>query len=1112
MPTTRPPRRCCAGLAIRAAAAAAAASLARRRPRLAVASLMLAAALAALLSAALPPPLALDASLDTLEARGTPHAAALHAERLLTGRLGEHAGALSKSGRPVPPPAPPAPCDAPSTAVHVLLADESAPRGGRGALEPPALRAACRLVRAVGALPSYRRHCHAAEPAAAAGAWYNQSEGCAATRCEAPVSLLSLPEVVAEGVPELRDGARATVRAGEAALAAALRAGVAACEASRAAAGPAAPLQASSSACMLLTASGLPPNFGCDAVCAALTEVRPTAMEAYAVAQALAGGAADARGCALGEFDDTRAAQILVGASVLAGWTARSEAANALMPLGPRALLDHAAVAAAAMGSLTPPAGAAQRIVWRVRGQAGEIDALVADIVAEARAAVAAGESEGAQAGVPNARLVVRWREWGAFDREISHQLASDVSWAGGSLLLIAVYLRVHTRSWTLSVGALVLIVASLPLSLFVSRVLLRISWLSVIDGIGIFVTVGVACDDVFILCDHHRAACRKAPAAKHSLEAREARLASTVAASMGAVAVTSLTTACAFGAAAFSPIAATRLFGMKVAVSVLVNFLLVALVFPAALWLAEERGCFDEHCGDCCEAEADELLLADSAEEEQAPAALRAGTPPSSALSYPANVGAFLAGPWLRCVTASRFWLVAALIATIAGAAAGGAKYSGFRGPREPPALFPPGTNQADYLAAEELLDADTGRADLRIVWGVLPVDAGNRNTLEWRSPGPLHLDDSFQPSRESVQLFFREVCQELGGRRPPSEATRAILPLIRRGDLKCWAEDFEAWLAQRGNASVPLSGDGTNATNTTAFLPAALPVPEALFDAAAREWHLTGGNYGGGEAGLWFDPASGAVRAVVVFSALTTYWARPPEVLAPQRQTLQAWIDTTTAAAPEGARAAFQTAGGAWAWEDTQRALVRGAWGSLAISLAISFIVLAMATNLAVGFAAIACIAGAVAVFLVLLMLEGWSLGVMESICVTAAAGLSVDYVSHVAVLMANHDGLGSESGGDAATVSGRLRHALATVGPSVVGACVTSCGAAAFLLPATIVFFSKFGAFVVTTLLASLLAALAALPAVASCAPPALLFGKEVGAGRGDVAVRAMELAAI
>ncbi len=112
------------------------------------------------------------------------------------------------------------------------------------------------------------------------------------------------------------------------------------------------------------------------------------------------------------------------------------------------------------------------------------------------------------------------------------------------------------------------------------------------------------------------------------------------------------------------------------------------------------------------------------------------------------------------------------------------------------------------------------------------------------------------------------------------------------------------------------------------------------------------------------------------------------------------------------------------------------------------------------------------------------GWTLGVIESICLTIVTGLSVDYSAHIGETYdESHKGARLN----------RLRDMLGTIGLSVFSAGVTSFGSACFLLGTTIIFFFRFGVFIMLTIGYSFIFALLFLPCVLSFIGASGNFGK-------------------
>jgi len=148
-------------------------------------------------------------------------------------------------------------------------------------------------------------------------------------------------------------------------------------------------------------------------------------------------------------------------------------------------------------------------------------------------------------------------------------------------------------------------------------------------------------------------------------------------------------------------------------------------------------------------------------------------------------------------------------------------------------------------------------------------------------------------------------------------------------------------------------------------------------------------------------------------------------------------------------------------------QEELSREAYAGIAYSVIASFFVLSVFTyNWVVGLLAtvtILCIIFCVMGFTVL---NGWLLGVLESICFVMVPGMAVDFVAHLAesyIHSHKKDRIG------------RVTDMLVHTGVSVVSGGFSTIIACTFLMFPTITFFSKFGTFILMTILFSLYMAL-------------------------------------
>merc|ERR1719201_1261349 len=78
----------------------------------------------------------------------------------------------------------------------------------------------------------------------------------------------------------------------------------------------------------------------------------------------------------------------------------------------------------------------------------------------------------------------------------------SDMSWLGGSVAFVVVYLRIHTGSYFLALMGIFQIFFSLPVSLFFYRLVFQIDYFSQLHILVLFLVLGVGADDIFVLVD----------------------------------------------------------------------------------------------------------------------------------------------------------------------------------------------------------------------------------------------------------------------------------------------------------------------------------------------------------------------------------------------------------------------------------------------------------------------------------------------------------------------------------------------------------------------------------------------------------------------------------
>ena len=156
----------------------------------------------------------------------------------------------------------------------------------------------------------------------------------------------------------------------------------------------------------------------------------------------------------------------------------------------------------------------------------------------------------------------------------------ADMVYIAVILTFIWIYVTVHVRSCFLSSCSMLNVMFSFPVTLVLYRLIFRIEQFSALHILALFIVIGVAADDVFVFTDVWNAAGRL----KKLKGDKEKQMAYTWRKAAKAIFITSITTAVAFMATAFSEIMPIASFGIFAAVIVPVNFLLVILVYPPLL------------------------------------------------------------------------------------------------------------------------------------------------------------------------------------------------------------------------------------------------------------------------------------------------------------------------------------------------------------------------------------------------------------------------------------------------------------------------------------------------------------------------------------------------
>lgn len=217
-------------------------------------------------------------------------------------------------------------------------------------------------------------------------------------------------------------------------------------------------------------------------------------------------------------------------------------------------------------------------------------------------------------------------------------------------------------------------------------------------------------------------------------------------------------------------------------------------------------------------------------------------------------------------------------------------------------------------------------------------------------------------------------------------------------------------------------------------------------------------------GVAGPRFSKSSTPkVEAVVVeYDSNISYSLSYTEMDQFYRQ-VECWMQEQLATAPEGMKGGWFTSD--LSFYDVQQSLSESTISAIALAMAIALIVLIGATgNLWLSLISVVCLSSVVLVSVAVLVLLGWKLNILESVSVSIAVGLSVDFTLHYAVGY-RLGGAGSETDRESAVV-----FSLSRMSSPIAMAAITTLSAGAAVLPSSVVAYQQIGTFVVVVMATS------------------------------------------
>ena len=146
-------------------------------------------------------------------------------------------------------------------------------------------------------------------------------------------------------------------------------------------------------------------------------------------------------------------------------------------------------------------------------------------------------------------------------------------------------YVMFHVKSVFVGTLAMNMILFSFPITLVIYRVIMKITNVSSLHLMIVFVVLGISCDNIFVIWD----AWEQSETYPQFSGSYEKRMAYTFRRAYKAILATSSTTAFAFLSNGFSSLMPVSAFGYFAFVIVPVNYVLIVFYFPAFLIIYEK-------------------------------------------------------------------------------------------------------------------------------------------------------------------------------------------------------------------------------------------------------------------------------------------------------------------------------------------------------------------------------------------------------------------------------------------------------------------------------------------------------------------------------------------
>ncbi|XP_071019180.1 protein dispatched homolog 1-like [Oncorhynchus clarkii lewisi] len=625
--------------------------------------------------------------------------------------------------------------------------------------------------------------------------------------------------------------------------------------------------------------------------------------------------------------------------------------------------------------------------------------------------------------------------EFGIKHNLFQDYLLTDTVYPAIAIVIVLVVMCVYTRSVFITLMTMIAIISSLIVSYFLYRMVFDFEFFPFMNLTALIILVGIGADDAFVLCDVWNYT---------KFDKPNAELSETVSITLQHAAlsmfVTSFTTAAAFYANYVSNITAIRCFGVYAGTAILVNYILMVTWLPAVVVLHERYlpnifTCSKpphQQTGLCTR-----TLWANLCQKA------------NKCLFTISEASRIFFEKVLPCIVIKLryLWLFCFLAFTVGGA------YVVCVNPKmKLPSLelsefkvfrssHPFERYDAEYkklFMFERVHHGEDLHMPITIIWGVTPVDNGD--PLNPKNKGKLMLDNTFNIASPASQLWILNFCQKLRNQ-------SFVFQSEEQDFTSCFIETFKQWMENRDceEASVyPCCSQSTFPYKQDVF---ELCIKRAIMELdRSTSFHLDSKT-----PGPRFD-INDTIRAIVLEFKSTYLFTLAYEKMHQFYHEVDTWIQEELKNAPDGLKYGWFVSN--LEFYDLQDSLSDGTLIAMALSVVVAFVVMLLTTwNIIISLYAILSIAGTIFVTVGSLVLLGWELNVLESVTISVAVGLSVDFAVHYGVAYR----LAPEPDRE-----GKVVFSLGRMGSAIAMAALTTFVAGAMMMPSTVLAYTQLGTF--------------------------------------------------